>query len=119
MISSKSRIGSPPAPGDHSTHFKKDPYIDLAILDVHLKDDENKKDDVGLMLAQNLNPSTEKLILTDPQCENAVRAEILCYPTLKAKVNSDVKMGGPEILLKAVEEILPWNVAPNVIVSEW
>lgn len=47
--------------------------IDLAILDIRLRDDDDRKDTSGLTIAKEIAPSVPKIILTDFPSVKAVR----------------------------------------------
>jgi DNA-binding NtrC family response regulator len=81
--------------------------IDLAILDIRLRDDDDEKDPSGLVLAREVAPSVPKIILTGFPSVDAVRAVLRPGPGgLPPAVDLVGKAEGPERLLSVVRQAL-------------
>ena len=81
--------------------------VDLAILDLRLENDEDKKDTSGLTLAKEVAPEVPKIILTAFPNYKYVR-EVLRpqVQSLPVAVDFVVKKEGPEVLLQAVKSAI-------------
>ena len=78
--------------------------IDLAILDIRLKDDADDMDISGLLLAQHTDPAIPKIFLTGFPTWEAVRDAFGSHLNgLPLAVDFVAKKEGPEALLRAVE----------------
>jgi len=81
--------------------------IDLAILDIRLRDDDDEKDTSGLTLAKEFAHSIPKIILTDYPNYQAVREALKIQARGKAPaVDFLVKEEGLEAMLRAVRRAL-------------
>ena len=81
--------------------------VDLAILDIRLRDDDDEKDTSGLTLAKEAALSMPKIILTNFPTVSAVRDAL--RPQLEglpAAVDFVEKKEGPEKLLSVVRQVL-------------
>lgn len=86
-------------------------HIDMAILDIRLKNDHDENDFSGFDIAENVAPSVPKIILTDhANMENLRRA---LRPRVQGRgtaLDLIAKNEGPESLLRAIEQALVRNV---------
>jgi predicted nucleotide-binding protein len=108
-------LASTPAEAEkHLLHGK----IDLAILDIRLKDDGDEKDTSGLVLAKEVALSVPKIILTGyPSYETAREAlGSSKINGLPPAVDYISKLDGPENLLEAVKKALLGRVQDVFIV---
>ena len=81
--------------------------IDLAILDIRLRDDDDERDTSGLTLAKEVAPSVPKIILTGFPSVDAVREALRArLDGLPAAVDLLAKIEGPEALVAAVRNAL-------------
>lgn len=81
--------------------------IDLAILDIRLREDKDNKDISGLTLAKETDPAIPKIILTNYPTYEAVREALgVSMEGLPAAVGFVAKYEGPEALLRAVRKAL-------------
>ncbi len=84
-----------------------DQSIDLAVVDIRLRDDDDEKDMSGITLAKEVARSVPKIILTGYPDVNYVR-EVL-KPQIKGPdiaVDFVAKAEGPKALLDAIEKTL-------------
>ena len=85
--------------------------IDLAIIDVRLEDDDDEKDDSGLILAREVAPSAPKIILTNfPNVNNVKEALRPLKDGLPPAVDFIDKKEGPEALLRSIRNALSRKV---------
>jgi CheY-like chemotaxis protein len=88
--------------------------IDLAILDIRLKNDGDEKDTSGLILAREVALSVPKIILTSFPTVQAVRDALgQTFNGLPAAVDFIDKDDGPKALIEAVRKAL--NVLPSYV----
>jgi predicted nucleotide-binding protein len=93
-------------PAEAETHLLQG-MIDLAILDVRLKDDNDEKDTSGLILAKEVALSVPKIILTGfPSVKAAREALGSRVNGLPPAVDFIAKSDGPEYLVEAVKKAL-------------
>ncbi len=85
--------------------------IDLAILDIRLRDDDDEKDTSGLTLANEVTPSIPKIILTSFPSVDAVREALRPQSGgLSLTVDFVSKNEGPEALIAAVKRAIAVHV---------
>ncbi len=88
-----------------------DEHLDLAILDIRLKDDNDDKDVSGLTLAQEVAPFVPKIMLTQfPSVFYVQEALNSLAPGGAPAVAFVVKDEGSEALLHAIQTVLRQNV---------
>jgi len=81
--------------------------VDLAILDIRLRDDNDEKDISGLTLAKEVARSIPKVILTDFPSVGAAREALRPQADgLPAAVEFVSKKEGPQVLIQAVRRAL-------------
>ena len=81
--------------------------VDLAILDIRLRDDDDEKDTSGLTLAKELAPSVPKIILTDYPDYQFVRTALKTGADGKPPAVDFLAKGeGLEAMLRAVRRAL-------------
>lgn len=81
--------------------------IDLAVLDIRLKDDDDEKDTSGLILAREVGFAVPKIILTGfPSVEAARFALGARLDGLPPAVDFIDKREGPQALVEAIEKAL-------------
>lgn len=86
-------------------------HIDLAILDLRLKDNNDEKDFSGLVIAREVAPSVPKIILTEfPSVTAAREALSPAINGIPAAIDFIVKAEGNGALLQAVRTALQRNV---------
>jgi DNA-binding NtrC family response regulator len=92
--------------------------IDLAIVDIRLRNDDDDKDVSGLTLAKEVARSVPKIILTGFPSYEAVREALKSQSDgLEAAVDFVAKQEGPEALLNAIEKALRLEI-PKIETSE-
>jgi DNA-binding NtrC family response regulator len=85
--------------------------IDLAILDIRLRDDDDEKDTSGLTLAKEVARSVPKIILTAFPSVDAVREALKPQLSgLPAVTDFVSKQEGPEALIASVERSVAVHV---------
>lgn len=85
--------------------------IDLAILDIRLRDDDDDKDTSGLTLAKEVARLTPKIILTGFPSVDAVRVALTTQlDGLPAAVDFVGKAEGPKALVRAIQRALELGV---------
>jgi DNA-binding NtrC family response regulator len=78
--------------------------IDLAILDMRLKDDSDEKDMSGLILAEKFSDSIPSIILTSFPTVDAVRTALRTKPNgLQPAIDLVSKDEGPDILIASIK----------------
>jgi DNA-binding NtrC family response regulator len=81
--------------------------IDLALLDIRLRDDDDEKDTSGLVLAEEEARSVPKIILTGFPSHDYVREALRPrLDGLSAAADFLAKRDGPGAMLAAVERVL-------------
>jgi DNA-binding NtrC family response regulator len=81
--------------------------IDVAILDIRLRDDDDEKDTSGLTLAGEVARSIPKIMLTNFATVDAVRGALRVQRDgLPAAANFVDKKEGPEKLLNVIRQTL-------------
>jgi CheY-like chemotaxis protein len=81
--------------------------IDLAILDIRLRNDDDEKDASGLALAEDVARSVPKIILTGFPSYEYVRRALRTEPGgLQVATDFVTKREGPEALLRAIKSSL-------------
>jgi len=90
-------------------------YIHLAILDIRMQNDDDDRDESGLTLVKQVEYSSiPKIILTDHESADAVRAALKRqFGEFAAAVDFIYKAEGPEILISAVDDAFTRHVRIN------
>ena len=81
--------------------------IDLAIIDLRFRNDEDQYDESGLTLAKQMSPSIPKLILTYFPTAKTARDALISEPLVGPIAEDYIsKEDGPDVMLEAVRKAL-------------
>jgi predicted nucleotide-binding protein len=95
---------------EEARQILKEKYMDLAIIDIRLTDDNDERDVSGLELAREIASSTPKIIYTQYHSVDNVRSVLARSKGITPSVDFLSKSEGPEELLRAIRAALRRNV---------
>jgi two-component system NtrC family response regulator len=92
---------------EEAATFLQDQTVDLAVVDLRLRDDKDEADISGLALIKSAAPRVPKILMTAyPTVEMTRRALKHDMDNIQAAVDMVAKQEGVEILLRAVSEAI-------------